>query len=559
MFENVQIPVLAKSREFEPANHNCYDYFLRNTEQYGDYKVFQHYGRDHMRSEFIADIEALAVFFKKELGLKAGDVYTIFMPTNAESMIAFMALNKLGVIVNFVHPLLPPDNLKEIMDFTSTSGIMLLDMFAPKYALTIARQGVPCVICVPSVYAVEDKYGAKANEDAMKAVSACINSYTTYPEIIKKYAGQSVEGVKENKSAVAVYMNGGGTTGKSRTIKLSNDALNNVVYMLGSVNTPVSEVGVDTELCTMPFFHAFGFCAGGLSALHKGSKVVFMPQFDVDKFVALFDINKIVEFNGVPNMYKKLLAHPAFDGPHLKDMKVMYSGGDDIRPAFLEQFRNVMEKNGSSATICQGYGLTECCAVCTVNPPWANKPGTIGKPLPTLRIEIWDEDNKPLPDGEIGQIVITGPTIMEGYLTEDGSIDDGLYKDDEGTKWVLTGDLGYYDEDGYICFVGRIKRIIIISGYNVYPGDIEKLMTELDFIRECCAVQGYIDDKPIVRLFVVLNGDGDKEAYTKRITDLCAERLSKFSVPKEIVFIDELPRTRLQKVDFMSLTQSKAV
>lgn len=556
MIETKQTVVCAQTRQFKPANHNCYDYFLINTDQYGDYVVFKHGDYEHLRSEFLADVEALAAYFKLGLGLNRGDVFTSFMPTSIEGMITFMALNKIGVIVNFVHPLLPSENLKELMIESKSRGIMLLDSFIKKHIDLLEEMELPCLICVPSTYAIADKYQAKGDPEAIQLCADRVKTYKVYCDALKEYSGQIVEGTKESKDDTAVYMNGGGTTGKSRTIMLPNNALNYVIYMLGAINTPIKVVGVDTELCTMPFFHAFGFCAGGLSAMHKGAKVVFLPQFDVDKFVYLMRTNKVVEFNGVPNMYKKLLAHPDFDGPHLKDLKVMYCGGDDLPPAFLDQFQGVLRKNGSTACVCQGYGLTECCAVCVVNSPWENKQGSIGKALPFLRAEIWDENNKKVPNGTIGQIALTGPTLMKGYLNPEGELGQGLYTDEEGTKWVLTGDLGKLDDEGYITFIGRIKRVIIISGYNIYPVDIEKLLVEeLDFIKECCAVQGFVDGKKLVRLYTVLEEDGDKEEYKRMITDLCTQRLSKFSVPRDIVFIDELPRTRVQKVDFMSLTQ----
>ena len=557
--KDIETPILARSKEYPPADHNCYDYFLKNTEQYGEYTVFSHYGKEHKKSELVADVEAAAVYFKKELGLKEGDVYTIFSPTNVESMILFMALNKLGVIVNFVHPLLPAENLKEIAIFTKSKGIMVLDMFVSKYVDTIKHLGLPLIVAVPSAYAYPDKYLAKADENAMAAVSAKIENYITYPEMLKKYEGQSLGDMPGKKDNIAIYANGGGTTGKSKTIMLTNSALSELIYMLGAQNTPVEEIGVDTEICAMPFFHAYGFCAGGLSAMHKGAKVVFLPKFDADRFVEIMKTNKVTEFNGVPNMFKKLLAHPGFDGPHHKSLKVMYAGGDDVRPAFVHEFEKVLRKNGSNASICAGWGLTECCAACTTNPPWINKLGTIGLPLPGLTVEMWDENNKSLPQGQVGQIAVSGPTVMKGYLTEDGEENAGLYIDENGVKWVLTGDLGYIDEDGYVNFMGRCKRLIIISGYNVYPGDIEKLLTELPFIKECCAVQGFDEnEKKLVRLYVVADDTEAKgEEYKKAILDLCSERLDRFSVPRDIRFIDALPRTRLEKVDFMSLTENE--
>ena len=551
----LKIPVTAQSREYPPVDISCWKYFIRNSAQYGDYTIFSHAGKDHSRSEFIADVEALAAFFHRELGLKEQDVFTVFMPTNAESIITFMALNKMGIIVNFVHPLLPPDQVEEILEFTKSRGVIMLDMFAPKYAQMLKKTGLPIVLCSPKEYAYPDKTICPIDPDALRAFSTGGVNVFLYPDILKRYAGQHVNSVPEGMNYIAVYMNGGGTTGKSKTIKLTNFALNSVIYGLAGVITPVENIGVDTELCTMPFFHAFGLCAGGLSALSKGSRAIFLPKFDADQFIQLMKTNHVVEFNGVPNMYKKLVEHPAFDDPSLKNIKVMYSGGDFVSPQLLKKIYSVMRKNGSNAEFCPGYGLTECGAVCSANRPWASKPETIGQPIQGLRFEIWDDNNKALPAGEVGQIVITGASIMQGYLTKNGPSDAGLYRDEFGTKWVLTGDLGKMDEEGYVTFVGRQKRVIIISGYNVYPVDIEQLVETLDFVRECCAVQGYLGDKPIVRLFVVKSQEGDEDAYRQTITALIKDNLSRFSVPKEICFIDEIPRTNLQKVDFMKLSQ----
>ena len=171
---------------------------------------------------------------------------------------------------------------------------------------------------------------------------------------------------------------------------------------------------------------------------------------------------------------------------------------------------------------------------------------------------IWDDDCRPVPNGTVGEIVISGPTIMEGYLTPDGPKDAGLYTDENGVKWVRSGDLGYMDDDGFFYFAGRKKRLIIISGYNVYPVDIENLMDTLPFIKESCAVRGFSEGKPLVKLYVSLKDKGDEEEYRKIITETCEKNLSKFSVPRVIEFMHELPHTPLEKVDFMALEEMSA-
>lgn len=547
--------IKAIERFKEYKDYGIYEYFRINTEDLGEYNAFLHKGKSHLKSELVHDVEALACYFQKDLGLKANDVFSIFLPTSAESILSFLALNKLGVIVNFIHPLLPAENVKEIMEFTKSKGIIALDTLMKGLVPFTKKNNLPCIVCSSATYAVDDKYSVKPNEDTVAVLNSHNKEYVAYNQIIAKYSGQSVNTYPSNAKGIAVYMNGGGTTGKSRTIKLSNSALVNVVLKCCQINRPPEEVGVDTEIASMPYFHAFGLCASGLIGLMKGMKLAFLPTFEANAVIEIMKNEKVTEFNAVPNGYKKLFEHPEFDGPHLKNINALFCGADDISVDFLEKFRAVLKKNGSNATICQGYGLTECGAICCVNPVWANKDGSIGTPLPGNVFEIWDDNDNELPIGEIGEIVMRGNTMMEGYLTDDEPEDAGIYVAKDGTRWVKTGDLAYRDEDNYYYFVGRKKRVIIIAGNNVYPKDIEKLMTELSFIKECCAVQGVVDGKPIVRLYTVLNEPVNEEECKEKIIKLCTERLSKYSVPRDIRFIDALPRTRVQKVDFMSLTE----
>ena len=329
------------------------------------------------------------------------------------------------------------------------------------------------------------------------------------------------------------------------------------MHRLGYIDHIVAP-GDEAEIIILPFFHAFGLVVAAHMAMCNAARLIPLMQFNAKLVVKLYKNNRISGIGGIPNMFKKLYHTPGFDGPHLANTRMMFVGGDDLSPKFLEDFNNMLERNGTSARLRQGYGLTEVGSVCSVNTNWVYKDGSIGKPLEGVRMEIWDDDRHPLPDGEVGEIVIAGPTIMEGYLTENGPKDEGLYYDDEGTAWVLSGDLGYRDEDGFFYFSGRKKRLIIISGYNVYPVDIENLMDTLPFVRESCAVQGYDENgKVLVRLYVSLKEKGDEEAYRAKITSACEKNLSGFSVPREIIFMDELPHTPLEKVDFMKLTKLK--
>ena len=537
------------------GNYNCYEFFLAATSQYHDYDCAQHMDQRLKRSEFICDVEAFAAYAKTSLGLQKGDVYTIFCPTNIESMVAFYALNKLGVIVNFVHPLLPTEQLADYVTKMNSKGVMILDLLCKDHIKTLNKLGVPVLLCRCSDYASPiKKYSARAGEIALEAILPKINNCVTYSSVMSSYHGVRVEGLHNNGMDVCCYLNGGGTTGKSKTIKLTSYALNELVYKMGYIDA-IEVPGEEAEIVILPLFHAFGLGVACHMVMCNAARIIPLMQFDAKLVVKLYKNNRVSGIGGIPNMFKKLYYTKGFDGPHLGNTRMMFAGGDDLSPAFLEQFNKMLERNGTSARLRQGYGLTEVASACCTNTNWVNKDGSIGKPLEGIDIQIWDDDCKELPTGEIGEICISGSTIMEGYLTDDPTEEHaGLYYDENGTAWVRSGDLGYKDEDGFLFFAGRKKRLIIISGYNVYPVDIENLMDTLPFVRESCAIRAKTPEgKPLVRLYVSLKENGDEEEYRQTIIETCEKNLDKFSVPREIVFRNELPHTPLEKVDFMAL------
>ena len=545
------------SNMIESKNYNCYEFYLAATERYGDYKQAQHMDEMVMRSKFICDTEALACYFQKDLGLKKGDVYSIFVPSDIESFTAFYALNKLGVIVNFLHPLLPDEALIETVKESGSKGIMVLGLLGLKQhnVDAVNSLGLPILLCRCSDYASPAKKAAAGAGEALLEKILKYRNPTLYKDVIRKYDGKRVEGEKNNGTDVAVYLNGGGTTGKSKTIKLTSKAINENVYALGYIDH-ILDPGDEGEIIILPFFHAFGLVVAMHMTMCNAARIIPLLQFDRKLVVKLYERNRISGIVGIPAMFKKLYNTPGFDGPHLKHTRLMFAGGDDLSPAFLSEFNAMLDKNGTKARLRQGYGLTEVGSVCCANTNDTNKDNSIGIPLAGVTMAIWDDNCKPVPNGTVGEIVISGPTIMEGYLTPDGPKDAGLYTDENGVKWVRSGDLGYMDDDGFFYFHGRKKRLIIISGYNVYPVDIENLMDTLPFIKESCAVRGISEGKPLVKLYVSLKNKGDEEEYRRIITEACEKNLSKFSVPRVIEFMDELPHTPLEKVDFMALEKA---
>ncbi len=539
-----------------PKNINCYDYLKECTSIYDDVYMMQHFGVKYRKSEIFRDIDALASYFQNDLGLKKGDVYTVFMPTTVQSIIAFYALNSIGVIVNMIHPLMSTDYLKEQLEVVHAKGVMILDLLSKDHVATINDSGLPCLVCCSSDYSKSvKKAGTKIGEALIKGIFPKIKNATYYKKALN-YDKKPVFST-DNVDETAVYLNGGGTTGKSKTIKLTSRAINELVYRVSDLDE-IHDPGNEAEVIVLPLFHCFGLCVAVHMALCNSARIIPMMQFNSKIFVNLMKKNKVVGIVGIPLMFQKLMRQKGFDGPHLKNMRIMFCGGDDVSEGFIKEFNAHFEKWGSDARLRQGYGLTEIASVCCTNTNNDNLDGSIGKALRGVNIEIWDDNCKPVPNGTVGEIVISGPTIMSGYYTDGEEADDyGLYTDENGVKWVLSGDLGYKDDEGYYHFSGRKKRLIVIAGYNVYPTDIEKTVGDMPFIKECCAVQGYNENgRPLVRLYASLLEKGDEEAYKEQIRDVCLKNFSKYYVPRDIIFVDELPQTPLMKIDFMKLTKA---
>lgn len=546
-------------------DQSCYQYWLDCTDMYGEYDAMQHFGKRISKKRFLNDVDALAAYARIELGLSKGDVFTVFMPTTIQSIAAFYAFNKIGIIVNFVHPLLPPEALKEAIEEGHSKAVMILDLLSEKYVDVINEAGIPCLVCHSSDYGSFVKSnGTKVAEAIIKKKYPTIKNREDYMTAVKRFEKANVK-PDCNADDIAVYLNGGGTTGKSKTIMLTSRAINELACRVSKIDR-IHQPGEEAEIIVLPLFHCFGLCLAVHMACCNGARLIPLMQYDAALVNRLLRDNKVIAMVGIPVMFKKLMEDKHFDPKNLKDWRMAFCGGDDAPETWLNEFNKLLADCGSPAKLRQGYGLTEVGSVCCHCSNWEYKPNSIGKPLEGVTMQIWDDDHNELPNGEIGEMVISGPTIMAGYYHGDNTkLGDGLYTDKDGVKWVCSGDLGYRDDDGFFYFSGRKKRVIIISGYNVYPSDIEKkLVDEFPFVHEVCLANGYSKEgKQLIRMFVSYSEDADTlsaetlESYKKQMLECIEKNYSKFSVPREVNVIWDLPHTPLEKVDFMKLTQHK--
>lgn len=534
-------------------NLTCYDYLKVCANRLGDFNAVQAFGSKTKLSTIINDIDALAGYINS-IGIKQGDVVTVMLPNVVHSFTTFYALNKIGVIGNIVHPLTSPEGLDEILESVNSKAIILLDILSAKYADVVNARHLPCILCSNSDYItgpvnpafkIFEKVKGKGIENFKNLIK-----YTKALSIGRK--NKSVE--CHDGSKIAVYLHGGGTTGKSKTIMLSSNNLNNLSEKLNTLDVP-HKPGEEYSIMVLPMFHAFGLGIAMHFPLTHGFTTIPMPQFNAESAIKYMKKNKVTFLLGVPNMYKKLMETEGFDGPHLKNLRLVFCGGDVLPERLVKEFNSTVAKNGGKGKLFRGYGLTEVSSVCTVNTYENCREDSIGKPLGDIVVEIWDEMKNKLPAGVSGEIVVKGDTAMLGYYNGDNTVrDDGVYVDKHGNRWVLTGDIGHKDSDGFVYFTGRKKRMIIISGYNVYPIDIENAVLQLPFVSEACAVQGYHKNKPCVKLCVTLKQPMNHDDAVDKIQAFCKKNLAKFSCPRKIEIMDSLPRTKMAKIDFMKLS-----
>ena len=546
----------------KPEDESCYDYLKA---AYG--RISKVLGEDYtafvtpvgpVESEIkmprlFGDIEKMASFIDS-LGIKKGDVVTAFMPTCGHAFIAFYSLIKLGVVANFVHPLTPPAQLEGIMAHTKSKAVFMLDLFAHAYTNIIDKY--PTIVCSTSDFCDGVAYQyAKGNEMQNAHVPEHKNVYR-YLDVMAMDL-PAVPDIKNPGKDDAIYLHGGGTTGKSKTIIHSNFSFNSLAYAMYACDVPHDYTN-SYSLCILPCFHAFGLGVAMHYILCNAYRPIMIPKFDPLQANELIRKYCIKEIFGVPKMFQKLFEAPNFENEGVKNLTVLAAGGDYVSEEFVNEFNAKIKSLGAEGYLGRGYGLTEMCAVCTCNNFGIEdaKSNTVGRPIFGVDAEIWDDYGNKLPQGEIGEIIFAGDTMMNRYLPDDTVQETGIYIDENGKKWVRTGDVGYIDEDNHIVFTSRKKRIIIIAGYNIYPATIEEKVAQLDYVAEACACQGYDENgKPYVKLVVALNDkEADEEAIKEKLMTYCKENFEGYGCPRHIFVVPELPRTKMEKIDFVKLS-----
>ena len=524
--------------------------------------AYEFMGKKTTFTQFMQKIDETAQAFLA-MGIKKGDRVTICMPNCPQALHAFYGLNRIGAVSNMIHPLSAAGEIKFYLNFSHSKCILTLDQFYAKIAPIMPElDDKDCKLLLAKI---EDELYPHL------ALGYALTAARKYPKPPKKgnYIWWSEfqrvgkkrdlplprEFGKAEEGASILYS--GGTTGTTKGILLSNMNFNalGLQTIAASGFSPIDGMKM---LSVMPVFHGFGLGIGIHTALIGGATCILLPQFNVDTYAEVLIKQKPNLIPGVPTLFEALLRAPKLEGADLSFLKGIFSGGDSLSPELKKKVDAFLREHGCTEQIREGYGTTECVTASCLTPKDYARAGSIGVPFPDTYYKIVTpgtvEEVGPNIEGEI---CISGPTVMMAYMENPEETRQTLRRHYDNRIWLHTGDLGHMDQDGFVYFRQRIKRMIVTSGYNVYPSQLENIIDGHEKVLLSCVI-GVKDPYRVqrVKAYVVpMPGVEPTEELKQEILDYCSQRIAKYAMPRELEFRKELPKTLVGKVAYRVLEE----
>lgn len=531
-------------------------------EKYPDNVAFDFYGKATTYKELIREIETCAKALKT-IGVREGDKVTIALPNCPQAIQVFYAVNLVGGICNMIHPLSAEKEIEFYLNESHSVTAITLDQFYGKFENIRKNTGVTNIV----IASVKDELSKplKAGTMIMDSINKVQKIPDDAPVIrwkdflkLSRHCFYNYK-VERKGSDPAVILYSGGTTGTTKGILLSNLNFNALGQQVIAAN-PMFRVG-DKMLAAMPLFHGFGLGVCVHTMLSQGGRCILIPRFTAEDYAKKVVKCKCNFIAGVPTLYEALLRLPYMKNADLSSLKGVFSGGDSLSVELKKKFDKFLYDHNSKVQIREGFGTTECVTASCLTPPHMAKEGSIGLPFPDTYYKIVEPGtDKELPYGEEGEILIAGPTVMMEYINHPQETAQTLRRHADGLTWIYTGDLGVMDSEGFIYFRGRAKRMIITSGYNVYPGQIENILDANELIHMSCVI-GVPDSYKMqkVKAFVMLKPGVPENDDTKElILAYCRKHIAKYAMPYDIEFRKELPKTLVGKVAYRVLEEEEA-
>lgn len=464
--------------------------------------------------KFFSETEKVAKSFYR-IGVRKGDVVIIALPNIPQCVVAVYALSRIGAVASMVHPAVSGEDFSRIVKEQSPKAVLLSEINYRKFR----------------------KYCGKSKK--------IYCPYTMYT-FIGLPKGKEFEPYKGDGTDPMFYLQSGGTMGIPKTVMLSSRACNAMAYnLLFYLDDRFSEK--TCMLSVLPMFHTLGLGAGMHAPLCASMPIVLQAKFNATRVTEAIEKYKCTCMLAVPRMVNKLLKFDGFKSKMIESLQDVFVGGDALSPKTQAEFREIMGENNLQAKLYPGYGLTES-SICFLSKGDAPD-GSIGKPLFSIGYLIADENSKPVKQGEIGELCIASDQAMIGYFNDDIATGQVFTKID-GKEYIRTGDYFKEDENGFLFYEGRKKRLIKISGMNVFPTEIENVVKELPFVGECVAIEYVKDNKNYIR--VLVEGQLTDEEKQKIVVHV-ASKLSHWSIPHDVICLNSFYRTKIGKIDIKRL------
>ncbi|RMB08455.1 long-chain-fatty-acid--CoA ligase [Eilatimonas milleporae] len=493
--------------------------------------------------------DAMAVFLREELGLKPGDVVAIQAPNTLAYPVVAFGILKAGLTITNVNPLYTAEETQHQLQDSGARVLFVIDLFGDRVAQSIRDTAVEKVFRL-SLVDLFPGLRRHALGFALKRVKKLVppfgvDSHGTLASVLAAGRRHMKRGIDVSQyfagadpHSVAFYQYTGGTTGRSKGALLSHHNVISNISQGHKRNEGAVRPGQEVMMLVLPLYHVYALAVGAMTSLHNGTHVVLVPApRPLANLQPVFNNFDITLMPGVNTLYLGLLQENWFTRNPPDSLRYCFSGAAPLQPATAQAWEKL-----TGAGIYEGYGLTEStCMVTTTHLASEPKRGTAGQPLPGTELRIVGDDGKDMPPGEPGELWIRGPQVMQGYLNRPDA-----HAETFADGWLRTGDVAVVDDEGYLSIVDRMKDMVIVSGFNVYPTDVEDVLTRHDSVAEA-AVVGAPDAVTGERVVAYIV-KGDDRLTAGDVTAHCRDHLTGYKVPKTVIFVDELPKSPVGKV-----------
>lgn len=483
-----------------------------------------------------------ASFLQNETNLKPGDRIAIQMPNLVQYPIVVFGAMRAGLVVVNTNPLYTAREMEHQFNDSGAKGLIVLANMAHLAQEVLPNTGIETVI-VTEIADMHKPVKRAIMNAAVKYVKKMVPPYNLpkaipFTKAMKLGAKRNFTPVKVTLDDLAVLQYTGGTTGVAKGAMLSHGNLVANLLQVKPVLTSTLEEGKETCIAPLPLYHIYSFTVNCGVMIESGCHSVLIPNpRDIDGFIKELQKWKFSAFLGLNTLFVALCNRKEFQALDFSHLKMTVSGGMALTSEAAKMWKKV-----TGCEISEGYGMTETSPVVSVNPLGAIQVGTIGLPVPNTLCKVIDDEGNDLPIGSVGELCVKGPQVMQGYWQRPDETAKTMTPD----GWIKTGDMAVIQEDGYIKIVDRKKDMILVSGFNVYPNEVEDVVTSHPDVLECAAI-GVPDDKSgeVVKIFVIRRNPNLKESDLR---DFCKQRLTGYKMPKYIEFREELPKTNVGKI-----------